>query len=133
LLTRSKEMGVPLTEAQVSGILGNLQTESNFRTNAYNQGEGAIGIAQWLGGRRTNLENFAANQGKEVTDWRVQADFILHELKTSENGAYQKLAATSTPAEAAAVFDKYYERSSGHARGQRMANAENISNVVRNA
>lgn len=133
LLTASKEQGVPLNEAQVSGILGNLQTESNFNTKAYNSGEGAIGIAQWLGGRRTNLERFAADQGKPVTDWKVQADFLLHELKGSESNAYSKIAATQTPSEAAYAFDKYFERSSGAARGQRMANAENIHRTVANA
>lgn len=130
LLDQSKAQGVPLSPAQVSGILGNLQTESSFKTNAFNAGEGAIGFAQWEGGRRTQLEQFAAQQNKPVTDWHVQADFLLHELKGSESGAYSRLAATGTPAEAAAAFDKYYERSSGAARGQRMANAENIAKVV---
>ncbi len=114
------------TPAQASGILGNLQTESSFKTNAYNHGEGAIGLAQWEGGRRTALEQFAKSEGKPVTDWHVQADFIMHELKGSESGAYAALKAAQTPAEAAAAFDKYYERSSGEARGQRQANATNI-------
>lgn len=130
LLEQSKVQGVPLSPAQVSGILGNLQTESSFKTNAYNAGEGAIGFAQWEGGRRTALEQFAAGEGKPVTDWKVQADFLLHELKTTERGAYTKLASADTPAQAASVFDQYYERSSGEARGQRMANAENIARVV---
>ena len=133
LLTASKAAGIPLTEVQVSGILGNLQTESAFNTKAYNAGEGAIGLAQWLGGRRTNLERFAQDQGKPVTDWRVQADFLIHELKGSESNAYSKIAATTTPAEAAFAFDKFYERSSGAARGQRMANAENIHKTVATA
>ncbi|MFN8657306.1 MAG: phage tail tip lysozyme [Candidatus Obscuribacterales bacterium] len=133
LLTASKEQGVPLNEAQVSGILGNLQTESSFNTKAYNKGEGAIGLAQWEGGRRTNLERFAADAGKPVTDWKVQADFLLHELKGSESNAYSKIASAQTPSDAAYAFDKYFERSSGAARGQRMANAENIHRTVANA
>lgn len=112
--------------AQASGILGNLQTESSFKTSAYNAGEGAIGLAQWEGGRRTALEAFAKQEGKPVTDWRVQADFLMKELQTTESGAYSALKAAQTPGAAAAAFDKYYERSSGEARGQRMANAENI-------
>ncbi|RTL37238.1 MAG: hypothetical protein EKK48_24360 [Candidatus Melainabacteria bacterium] len=112
--------------AQASGILGNLQTESSFKTSAYNAGEGAIGLAQWEGGRRTALEAFAKQEGKPVTDWRVQADFLMKELQTTESGAYSALKAAQTPGAAASAFDKYYERSSGEARGQRMANAENI-------
>lgn len=115
-----------LSPAIASGILGNMQTESSFKTNAYNKGEGAIGLCQWEGGRRTNLENFAKQEGKPVTDWHVQVDFMMHELKTSEKGAWNQLQNATTPQQAAAVFDKYYERSSGEARGQRMANAANI-------
>lgn len=116
-----------------SGILGNMMTESNLRTDAYNPKEGAIGLIQWLGSRRQGLENFAANEGKPVTDWRVQVDYMMHELKTSESGSWNRLQQTQTPAQAAAVFDKYYERSSGHARGERMANAENVHRTIATA
>lgn len=116
-----------------SGILGNMMTESSFKTNAYNRAEGAIGLIQWEGSRRPALENFAAAQGKPVTDWKVQVDFMMHELKTSESGAWAKLQHAQTPAEAAAIFDKYYERSAGTSRGERMANAENIHRQVANA
>jgi hypothetical protein len=116
-----------------SGILGNMMTESNLRTDAYNPNEGAIGLIQWLGPRRQALENFASNEGKPVTDWRVQVDFMMHELKGSESGSWAKLQHAQTPGEAAAIFDKYYERSSGHARGQRMANAENIHRTIATA
>ncbi|WP_280400544.1 phage tail tip lysozyme [Nocardia carnea] len=115
------------TPAQAAGILGNLQVESGFDTGAYNPGEGAIGLAQWLGGRRENLEAFAASKGKPVTDWRTQIDFMVHELNGSESGAMSKLKSTTSAGAAAAVFDQYYERSSGEARGQRIANAESIA------
>lgn len=110
--------------AQASGILGNIQTESSFKTNAYNSGEGAIGLCQWEGGRRTELENFAAQQGKPVTDWHVQADFIMHELNTSETGAFAALKAAQTPEEAAQAFQSRYERSAS--LGDRAANARQI-------
>jgi len=122
-----------LSPAVASGILGNMQTESSFNTNAYNKGEGAIGLCQWEGGRRTELESFAAQQGKPVTDWHVQVDFMMHELQGKENGAWQHIQAATTPAQAAAAFDQYYERSSGQARGQREANANNIYASVTHA
>ncbi|MGI5218609.1 phage tail tip lysozyme [Nocardia sp. CA-290969] len=118
------------TPAQAAGILGNLQVESGFDTGAYNPGEGAIGLAQWLGGRRENLEAFAASNGKSVTDWKTQIDFMVHELKGSESGAMSRLKSTTSAGEAAAVFDQYYERSSGEARGQRIANAESIASSM---
>ena len=122
-----------LSPAVASGILGNMMTESSFKTNAYNAGEGAIGLCQWEGPRRTALERFAAGENKPVTDWKVQVDFMMHELKGSESGAFAKLQQAETPAQAAALFDKYFERSSGAARGQRMANAENIHKSIATA
>jgi len=110
--------------AQASGILGNIQTESSFRTNAHNAAEGAIGLCQWEGGRRTALESFAAHEGKPVTDWHVQADFIMHELNTTEKGAFAAIKAAQTPDQAALAFQSKYERSAS--LGDRAANASNI-------
>ncbi|MGQ4620046.1 phage tail tip lysozyme, partial [Nocardia sp. R7R-8] len=121
-----------LTSAQAAGIVGNLQVESGFNTSAYNPGEGAIGLCQWRGGRRQALERFAAAQGKPVTDWKVQIDFMMAELRSNESTAYGYLRAAQTPAYAAAVFDQYYERSSGEARGQRIAYANSIASAMRN-
>ncbi|MEU4839562.1 phage tail tip lysozyme [Nocardia testacea] len=121
------------TPAQAAGILGNLQVESGFDTGAYNPGEGAIGLAQWLGGRRANLEAFAASRGRDVTSWETQLDFMVYELEHSESGAMNRLKSTTTAGDAAAVFDQYYERSSGAARGQRVANAESIATSMANS
>lgn len=112
--------------AQASGILGNIQTESSFNTSAYNSGEGAIGLCQWEGGRRTALENFqkADPEHRPITDWHLQADFIMHELNTSEKGAMAAIKAANTPQEAALAFQSKYERSAS--LGDRAANAGNI-------
>ncbi|WP_433526601.1 phage tail tip lysozyme [Nocardia pseudovaccinii] len=118
------------TPAQAAGILGNMQVESGFDTGAYNPGEGAIGLCQWEGGRRANLEAFAASQGRSVTDWQTQVDFMIHELKGSESNAYGHLTSASSAGAAAAAFDQYYERSSGEARGQRVANANSIASSL---
>ncbi|WP_063043280.1 phage tail tip lysozyme [Nocardia pseudovaccinii] len=117
------------TPAQAAGILGNMQVESGFDTGAYNPGEGAIGLCQWEGGRRTALEAFAANdpQHRSITDWHLQVDFMMHELRGSESGAYGQIKAANSAGAAAAAFDQYYERSSGEARGQRVANANSIA------
>lgn len=109
------------TPAQASGMLGNIQTESNFRTDAYNAGEGAIGICQWEGGRRTALEKFAADQGKPVTDLNTQLKFIMYEFTHSESKAYEAVKAAQTPEAAALAFQSKYERSAS--LGNRAANA----------
>ncbi len=112
------------TKAQAAGILGNMQTESSFRTNAYNASEQAIGLCQWENSRRTQLEQFAAQQGKPVTDWRVQVDFIMHEFNTTEKRAFAALKATQTPEQAAKAFQSKYERSA--ALTNRATNARTI-------
>jgi hypothetical protein len=109
---------------QAAGILGNFQTESRFNPGAYNRGEGAIGLAQWEGGRRRALENFAQQQGKPVTDTKVQLDFMLHELNTTERGALAALLRAQTPSQAAQAFQSKYERSAN--LGTRPANAEQL-------
>jgi hypothetical protein len=113
---------------QAAGILGNMLTESGFRTDAYNAGEGAIGLCQWEGGRRGELERFAANIGRAVTDWKTQADFVIHELTGSESGALENLKSSRSPSEAARVFQSQYERSA--ALTNRASNAEEIYNEL---
>lgn len=112
------------TPAQASGILGNIQTESSFKTNAYNRGEGAIGICQWEGPRRAELQAFADAQHKPVTDLHVQLDFMMYEFQHKEKGAFAAVKAAQTPEQAAVAFQSKYERSAS--LGNRAANARQI-------
>lgn len=115
-----------LTPAQIAGVLGNLQVESGFRTDAYNPGEGAIGIAQWEGGRRTNLQAYARARGLTETNLSAQLGYLWTELTGSYPGAYAHLRAATTPGQAATVWDAEFEVSSGEARGQRINFANSI-------
>lgn len=112
--------------AQAAGILGNMQVESGFNTAAFNLNEGAIGLCQWEGFRRDQLEQFAAAHGKPVTDWQVQVDYMMRELQGGESNAYAHLKAAQTPEAAASVFDRYYERSSHESIDQRIDAADKI-------
>jgi hypothetical protein len=116
-----------LTPAQAAGVAGNLQVESGFNPTAANPREGAIGLAQWEGGRRTALQAYAAAHNSTETDLLTQLSFLWSELQGPESGALSRLTATNDPGTAAAVFDQYYERSSGAARAQRVANAQAIA------
>lgn len=88
----------PLNAAQAAGIVGNLMIETGGGTydldpEAVN-GIGASGIVQWLGGRKTALESFAAKKeaqrkrenksGEAITwkDFRTQLQFVVDELET---------------------------------------------------
>lgn len=119
--------GKGLPPAAIAGILGNMQTESNFSTSALNGKEGAIGLIQWEGGRRANLQNFAASQGRSETHLQSQLDFMWHELTTDYAGVLQRLRTATNPGDAAAIFDQSYEVSSGSSRGQRIANANQFA------
>lgn len=116
-----------LSPAQAAGVAGNLQVESGLDPSAYNRGEGAIGLAQWEGGRRQALDAFAAAHGTTETDFGTQLAFLGNELHGSESGALSQLLATNDPSSAAAAFDQYYERSSGTARQKRVDAANAIA------
>jgi len=102
------------SEYAVAGVLGNLQQESNLRTNnlqnskektlgytdesytdAINRGEYTLqqftkdgagyGLAQWTsGGRKQGLYNFAKSRGVSIDDIDMQIEFLLGEI--SPNG-----------------------------------------------
>jgi hypothetical protein len=119
--------GKGLTPAQVAGVEGNFTVESRLDPNAYNAKEQAIGLAQWEGGRRTALQKFAAGRGSTERDLNTQLDFLWSELTGPERGALTALQATTTPAQAAAVFDQKFERSSGTSRAARINAAVSIA------
>jgi len=127
------QLGV--TPAAAAGVLGNFQVESGFDPTQPNPGEGAIGIAQWEGGRRTQLQAYAAAHGGSETDLTMQLGYLAQEL----TGPYSKVLAflrkTNDPAAAAAYFDvgpggpnsgTGFENSSGDATQTRQADAQTI-------
>lgn len=69
---------------QAAAIVGNLQRESGFASNVMNKEEGAYGLMQWRGPRFNELQKFAAEKGVPWTDPGTQADFIAHEMQTTE-------------------------------------------------
>lgn len=122
------------TFEQAAGIVGNLQVESgsNLDHTAYNKKEDAYGIAQWRGSRK---EQFKKNYGKPIEEstFKEQLEFINWELNTDKTyrAAGAKLKEAKTASEAAAIFDKMYERSSGEHIDQRMMNAEELIRPLR--
>jgi hypothetical protein len=114
------------TPAQAAGIVGNLVTESKLKPNGpAGDGGKAYGIAQWHPDRQAKFKEVMKKdiRGSSLED---QLKFIDWELKHTESAAGTALANTTTAAQAAYVFDKKYERSSGAAIRERMANANAI-------
>jgi TP901 family phage tail tape measure protein len=102
-----------LTPVQISGIMGNIKAESNFNPGIAGDNGNALGLAQW-NDRGPAMKSFVG------PDWRTntqgQMDFMNHEFQTTESGAYQRLLAAKTPAEANAAMISY-ERPNGYTPG----------------
>lgn len=64
----------------IAGAMGNIKRESAFDPTALNSSSGAYGLAQWLGGRRTSLQNYAASKGKTEDDVDTQIEFLVAEI-----------------------------------------------------
>lgn len=119
-------VGKGLTPAQAAGVEGNFYIESRFDPTAYNAKEGAIGLAQWEGDRRTKLQQYARSQGRTETDLMTQLGFLWQELQGPEKSALSALRGAGSASEAAAVFDQKFERSSGASRQGRVDAANSI-------
>jgi TP901 family phage tail tape measure protein len=103
------------SDAIVAGIMGNLQLESGLSTTALNKSSGAFGLAQWLGGRKTALSNFANSSGTSMSDINTQLNFLWKELNSTEKRTMNYLNANqgASASTIAAAFDKLFERSEG--------------------
>ena len=97
-----------------AGIVGNLYHESGgLNTKILGDGKKSIGLAQWNGNRRKNLEAFAKKKGKSIDDFQTQLEFVLHELNSDDTfmkKALKGLHSAKSVKDATMSFMKYYER-----------------------
>lgn len=107
-----------------AGIVGNIKHESNFDVSAVGDAGKAKGLVQWHPDRYGKL---SSKFDLQSFDGNLEA--IDYELKTSERFALQKITQARSPEEAAALVDKYFERSAGRSTKQRMNTAKNIYNI----
>lgn len=114
------------TKEQSAGIVGNLFVESGLRTDAVGDGGKAYGIAQWHPDRQATFERVYGKPIKQ-SSFQEQLEYVNWELNNTEKRAGDALRGAGSAADAAAIVDKQYERSSGAAIAQRQANATAIS------
>jgi LysM repeat protein len=115
------------TPEQAAGLVANLQAESYERIDPAavgDEGKG-YGIAQWHGPRQ---RDFQREMGKPLkgSSLEDQLKFVQWELNNTEKRAGARLKAAKTAAQAAAIVDQYYERSSGIHRDKRIKLAQNL-------
>lgn len=117
-------MKAGFTEEGARGVAGNLWVESKFNPNAYNEKEGAYGIAQWRGDRLENLKKFAKQNNAPLDSLDTQLGFLLTELYEGRSGQYKGLLNTLHTTRDAGIaaldFDKIYERSAGTTKAERL-------------
>lgn len=140
-----------LTPVQAAGIMGNMQQESGFSPTAENKKSGAYGIIQWLGSRRTALEDRAKKVAKERSvsdftqirdDLQFQLEHIWWEMITGENPDkfeagkfttfFEETKSTADPRAAARSWEVTVERSGGDGNALRMGYAQEIYNRYKN-
>ena len=114
------------TKEQAAGIVGNLFVESGLKTDAVGDSGAAYGIAQWHPDRQAKFKSVFGKDIRE-SNFDEQLKFVTWELNNNENRADQMIRSATTAADAAAAVDQHYERSSGAARENRIANANNIA------
>lgn len=138
--------GKPMTVEQAFGIIGNWSQESslnpaivqngaagpqasNAEIAAISGGGKAAGLAQWDGGRRTALANFATAQGGIWSDINIQLKYFQHELDGWE-GSNLAGGGFNDPgksvAELVVIFENKFERAGIPAMENRLAAAEQL-------
>ena len=98
-----------LGSLNTAAIMGNLAQESGYDPTRVNE-IGATGICQWLDGRKSNLESFASQNGKDVFDLEVQLDFMWNELNGAESAAFTEICNAQSLEDKTVACRVYYER-----------------------
>src|SRR5438309_2282710 len=100
----------PLHRAAIWGQMGQ---ESNAKPDAVEMpgtDKGGIGLLQWTGSRRRQVEAYADNLKRPWQDIATQIHFIATELNGAENHAWIQTQKTTSPEAAAETFMLDYER-----------------------
>lgn len=82
---------------------------------------GGFGLAQWTGPRRRQLEAFAQQTGRPVSDVDTQLDFLMTELQGSEAGAARSILSAPDAGSAAAAIVNNFLRPAEEHRARRVA------------
>jgi hypothetical protein len=120
-------MGHGLPQHVAIGFAANVAVESAFNP-AVDTGDGghAWGLFQH-NDRREAMVNWVT---QHYGDWRSpegQIAFAMHELKTTERAAYDKIMRATTPEQAAELISRYFERPGTPHMEQRLAAARQIA------
>ena len=126
IVEKMRESG--LSENAIAGILGNASVESGFNPNASNGSH--WGLFQWDINRWSRYQRRLKTEGKE-NNLENQFEFMIFELMEYGEKFLMDLNNASTPEEAAALFEKKFERSGGQSMDKRIRRAGAIAQMMR--
>lgn len=108
------------SKEQAVGMICNFKGEgSKLDPSQHQYGGGpGRGVAQWEGSRRNQLYAYADKHGKRWDDYKLQLNFVTHELQTTENRADAHIRQTDTVWGAIAAAVRSYERPRDQSDGQ---------------
>lgn len=139
-LLLQKGASIGLGPAQVAGLMGNMDAEtgSTFDPGIIEKsGGGGYGLVQWTASRRTNIENFAKENGKAPDDLEMQIDFVIKELTGPfKSSTLDPIVKINDVREITKIIMKYYEspaNQSTEAQDDRANRAEAIYNEFQNS
>lgn len=118
------------TPEQAAGVVGNAMQESgpSINPSIVNPGEQAFGAFQWRLDRRQQLEALARERGLAASSLDAQIPHVFNELSGPYAAADKAMRQAQTPEEAAAIWDKMYERSAGAHVPERQKFARHVYN-----
>lgn len=100
-------IGKGMTPEGACGILGNIQRESSFRTNATNGTH--FGLCQWGDGRWESLKALAQEKGTKWTDLDTQLEFMWNELCGGKSHVKDAIMDSTDLRDATDVFCRKFE------------------------
>lgn len=139
------KVGMKLSDAQASGVLGNIKAESNFSSDnaqglsgahnpdyIYNINDGkAYGIMQWkYASRKNGLLNTANSMGLNVSDINAQLAYMRIESTTNCKSGWDHLKTAKTVDAASNYFLKEIEMASNDSQNLRIQYSNTIYNVM---
>ena len=98
------------TPVVAQGIVNRLAKESSFNPLEIGDNGTSFGLAQWHNERAVGLFNYGKATGRSPADWRMQLDYMRHEMETTESPTRERLKQATTPQEAEQIFTASFER-----------------------
>jgi hypothetical protein len=91
----------------ISGIIGNWMQESTLNPDL--TGASGLGLAQWIGSRRTAAYALAARMKTAPTNLMLQLQYAWQELTGPYRSTLSQIQGARSPAQAAQLFEQGYE------------------------